>query len=179
MDTPRCERGALVAAELAGHLDYLRRFARSRTRDEDLAEEAVQETMLAALQSRSGFAGKAKLRTWLTGILLHKIHDGFRRDARDSVMDAFEPHFEETLTASSGDPEQALAAKQLQRSLDRALRTLPPRQREAFLLREHAEIDGERLLPLLGVSRGNLWVLVHRARAHVRAALEREGYSIA
>ena len=180
MDTPRSERGALVAAELAQHLDYLRRFARSRARDDDLAEDAVQDTLVAALESGERFSGKAKLRTWLTGILLHKIHDRFRRDARESVIDALDGPLIDTLAAGSGDdPEQALAGKQLERAFRRALGALPPRQREAFLLKEYAEVDSERLLPLLGVTRGNLWVLVHRARAHLQVALERDGYSVA
>ena len=51
MDTTRSEHDALLASQLAEHLDYLRRFARSRARDEELAEEAVQETLLAALES--------------------------------------------------------------------------------------------------------------------------------
>src|SRR5687768_2737563 len=179
MDTTRCERGALVAAALGQHLDYLRRFARSRVRDDDLAEDAVQETMVAALESGERFAGKAKLRTWLTGILLHKIHDRFRRDARESVLDAFDPQLEDTLPAGhASDPEQALVAKELERNFRKALAALPPRQREAFLLKEYSGVESERLLPLLGITRGNLWVLVHRARAHLQASLERDGYSI-
>jgi RNA polymerase sigma-70 factor (ECF subfamily) len=179
MDTNRSEQGALSATELAQHLDYLRRFARSRARDEDIADEAVQETMLAALESRDRFAGRAKLRTWLTGILLHKIHDAFRREARGVSADLYDPKLEESLPATYGDPEAALSGKELERTLARAMQELPPRQREAFLLKEVSEVDSEPLTRLLGVSKGNLWVLVHRARAHLQSSLEREGYSIA
>jgi RNA polymerase sigma-70 factor (ECF subfamily) len=179
MDTNRSEQGALVATDLAQHLDYLRRFARSRARDDDIAEDAVQETMLAALESGHRFAGRAKLRTWLTGILLHKIHDSFRREARNATFDLYDPQVEESIPASHGDPELELRGKQLDGAISRAMDALPPRQREAFLLKELSEVDTPHLMDLLGVTRGNLWVLVHRARAHLQAALEREGYSVA
>lgn len=179
MDTNRTEQSALSATELAQHLDYLRRFARSRARDEDIADEAVQETMLAALESVHRFAGRAKLRTWLTGILLHKIHDAFRREARGISADLYDANLEENLPSSDGDPEATLRGKELERTINQAMQALPPRQREAFLLKEVSDVDSEPLTRLLGVSKGNLWVLVHRARAHLQVALEREGYSVA
>src|SRR6187399_579214 len=121
MDTNRTEQGALLATQLGEHLDYLRRFARSRMRDEDLAEEAVQETLLAALESGDRFGGRAKLRTWLTGILLHKIHDEFRRGARegqhrhsrDEGADAGAPPIEESIASPDGGPDHALHCRQL------------------------------------------------------------------
>ena len=107
MDTSRNERNALLAAEIARHSGYLLRYARSRVRDEHLAEEAVQETLLAALESLESFNGRASLRTWLTGILLHKIHDGFRRGARDGAPPEGEvPEAVEWLT-----PDHALHVK--------------------------------------------------------------------
>src|SRR5690348_2420624 len=73
---------ALQAGELAAHRDYLYRFALARLRDEARAEDVVQETLLAAMENAAGFAGRAQLRTWLTGILKHKIIDIFRAQAR-------------------------------------------------------------------------------------------------
>lgn len=187
MDTTGTERSALFAAQLAEHLDYLRRFARTRARDDELAEEAVQETMLAALESGHRFEGRARLRTWLTGILLHKIHDRFRRGTREATLHEadVDGDFVDFLhaaaagaTGSSADaPDRSLHNKQLRAALDRALAALPPRQREAFLLQELSAIDTAHATQLLGVSKGNFWVLVHRARAHLQAALLREGFS--
>src|SRR6186997_1690519 len=109
MDTSRNERRALLAAEVARHSDYLLRYARSRVRDDHLAEEAVQETLLAALESLDSFDGRATLRTWLTGILLHKIHDGFRRCAREpSLPDEDLPEPVEWLT-----PDHSLHVKRV------------------------------------------------------------------
>ena len=183
MDTNRTEQGALLATQLGEHLDYLRRFARSRMRDDDLAEEAVQETLLAALESGDRFGGRAKLRTWLTGILLHKIHDEFRRGARsgphlraaDDGNDG-RPPAEEGIESPEGGPDHAVHCRQLRAAIDRALAALPPRQKEAFLLKEVSGLETEQLQRLLGVSTGNVWVLLHRARAHLQAALAREGF---
>ncbi len=185
MDTNRTEQGALLAAQLGEHLDYLRRFARSRMRDEDLAEEAVQETLLAALESGDRFGGRAKLRTWLTGILLHKIHDEFRRGARDGLhrhvrdesSESAQTPVEESIASPEGGPDHAVHCRQLRAAIDRAIAELPPRQKEVFLLKEVADLDTAQLQGLLGVSTGNVWVLLHRARAHLQAALAREGFS--
>ena len=64
------------------HGDALYKFALMRLRDESAAEEMVQETLLAALQSYEKFAGQSSERTWLIGILKHKIIDHFRRVSR-------------------------------------------------------------------------------------------------
>ena len=69
--------------DLAGHRPYLMRVALQRLRDPQRAEDAVQETLLAALKGGSRFAGRSALRTWLTGILLHKIVDAHRLAARE------------------------------------------------------------------------------------------------
>ena len=65
------------------HGDYLYRFALTRLRDQHLAEDAVQETLLAAIKNSAGFTGKSVARTWLTGILKHKIIDIMRRAQRE------------------------------------------------------------------------------------------------
>src|SRR5690606_37468874 len=69
-------------AELVAHRGAMLRFARRRIRDEDLAEDAVQDALLAALSNPSSFQGQSALRTWLIGILNHKIQDTFRREGR-------------------------------------------------------------------------------------------------
>src|SRR5687768_15079156 len=62
---------------------YLLRYATLQLRDAAAAEDAVQETLLAALAGEANFAGRSNLRTWLTGILKHKIVDSIRRQARE------------------------------------------------------------------------------------------------
>jgi RNA polymerase sigma-70 factor, ECF subfamily len=175
MDTSRMERNALLATEIAQHTGYLQRYARSRVRDEHLADEAVQETLLAALESLPTFDGRATLRTWLTGILLHKIHDAFRRGARDGDLanaDVAEPV--EWLT-----PDHALHVKRMCGAFTQAVEGLPERQAEAFVMGEISGVDTDKMCRKLGVTRGNLWVLLHRARSAVRQNLDARGFSLA
>ena len=175
METSRTERSALLATQIAQHTGYLQRYARSRVRDAHLAEEAVQETLLAALESLASFDGRASLRTWLTGILLHKIHDGFRRSARDGECgEANTPEPVEWLT-----PDHALHVKRLCGAFVEAVGELPPRQAQAFLMGEITGAETEKICRKLGVSRGNLWVLLHRAREALRAGLDQRGYTLA
>ena len=161
--------------QIAQHSGYLLRYARSRVRDEHLAEEAVQETLLAALESIASFDGRASLRTWLTGILLHKIHDGFRRDARHAEVQSAEPDE----PADWLTPEHSLHVRRMCSEFRDAVGRLPERQAQAFLMGEIAGMETERMCRRLGVSRNNLWVLLHRARTALRNDLERRGYSLA
>ena len=167
MDTSKNERNALLAAEIARHSGYLLRYARSRVRDEHLAEEAVQETLLAALESLASFNGRATLRTWLTGILLHKIHDSFRRGARDAAT----PEGEMPEPADWLTPDHALHVKRLCGAFVDAVRKLPDRQAKAFVMGEIEGSATDRICRELGVSRSNAWVLIHRAKATLRCSL--------
>jgi RNA polymerase sigma factor (sigma-70 family) len=69
---------ALFTVELDRHRRYLIRIAQLQLRDADLAEDVVQETLVAALGARDGFSGRSSVKTWLTGILKHKIVDAIR-----------------------------------------------------------------------------------------------------
>jgi RNA polymerase sigma-70 factor (ECF subfamily) len=112
---------------LDGHGQALYRYAFVHTRDEHRAEDAVQETLLAALQARDRFAGGASIRTWLIGILRHKIADQFLREARERPLDQPDElaqddcdpddFFDESGSwkaglADWGDPEQTLQNRQ-------------------------------------------------------------------
>ena len=74
------------ATRIDGHRAYLLRVAVLQLRDPDLAEDVVQDTLVAALQGEAGFSGRSSLKTWLTGILKHKIVDAIRRKGREPVM---------------------------------------------------------------------------------------------
>src|SRR5918911_1327621 len=67
---------------------YLLRYATLQLRDRHAAEDVVQETLLAALAGEAGFAGRSNLRTWLTGILKHKIVDAIRRLSRETTLES-------------------------------------------------------------------------------------------
>lgn len=173
------------------HGDYLFRYALMRLRDKSRAEEAVQETFLAALQGRAKFGGQSSEKTWLVGILKHKIIDHFRKQRREVSIDEIEllpvekeQHFrtagewvghwtEEAAPAEWGaDPVKTLQRKEFWQALEKALSTLPPRLAQVFILREMDEMSSDEICQALGITESNLWVMLHRSRMQLRRALE-------
>ena len=75
-----------VAAQIHTHRTYLLRVAMLQLRNHEVAEDVVQETLVAALQGAAGFSGRSSIKTWLTGILKHKIVDAIRRRAREPAF---------------------------------------------------------------------------------------------
>jgi RNA polymerase sigma-70 factor (ECF subfamily) len=170
------------------HGAALYRYALVRTRDPHKAEEAVQETLLAALEARDRFSGNAAVRTWLIGILKHKLMDQFRREAREQpleedlameipdesrINDMFAPdgHWRERL-ADWGDPEDALRQNQFLLVLQRCLDLLPKRLARLFLLREVHEESSEDICRDLAITPANLWTMLYRTRLGLRQCLE-------
>ena len=72
---------------VAAHRPFLYRYALSKLRQPETAEDLVQETLLAATAGKAVFRGESALRTWLAGIPKHKIADWFRREARNPICD--------------------------------------------------------------------------------------------
>jgi RNA polymerase sigma-70 factor, ECF subfamily len=175
--------------DLEQHRGYLLRVARLQLRDEALAEDVVQDTLLAAL-SGSGFSGKSSLRTWLTGILKHKIVDAIRKKQRqptvasafgdiDSELDIedFDGLFKdnggwETKPAEWGDPEAALDRRQFFDMMDLCLEKLPPNTARVFMMREVMELETDEICKELTITANNLWVILYRARMSLRECLE-------
>src|SRR5690349_10462002 len=98
---PKVEWNIDPTAWVDEHGDYLFRYALIRLRDQERAEDAVQEALLAALQHLDSYSGRSTERTWLTGILKHKIIDQIRKackevpfDASDTDLSEFDPLFE-------------------------------------------------------------------------------------
>src|SRR5438552_17860878 len=79
---------ATFTAELDTHRRYLLRVAHLQLRDADLADDVVQQTLVAALSAQAGFTGKPSVKTWLTGILKHKIVDAIRQTQRQPIIQA-------------------------------------------------------------------------------------------
>src|SRR5215470_16642454 len=159
---------------LEQHGDYLYRYALLRLRDSGAAEDLVQETLLAALKSSSRFAGASSERTWLVGILKHKIGDWFRRQQEttlDNTNDG-EEFFdkdgfwksEKQPIAWNVDPELMLRSKDFQRVLTHCLNELPESLARVFILRELNALTPDEICELLDITPGNLWVMLHQAR---------------
>lgn len=166
------------------HGDMLYRYALSRVHDDAAAQDLVQETFLAALKGGQQFAGRSTERTWLTGILRHKLVDLVRKESRQQSVEDMEATLavEDELFDTGGrwrsrppewetDPFEALKNKEFRAVLQHCVQALPAGGREAFVLRELEGFDTDFLCKELDVSATNLWVILHRARLRLRACL--------
>ncbi len=167
------------------HGDALYRYALLQTRDEELAEECVQEAFVAALQSRASFRGQCSERTWLIGILKHKICDHFRRRSRTlpadeagaaekvAAMFTDDGIWKDLPRAWTSEPHGETARDELLEALRACMAKLPQRMADLFCLRELHGLNTPTICQILGLSPTNLWVQLHRARALLRRCLER------
>lgn len=188
------ERSFAPERWLDDHGRVLFRYAYARVRDDDVAEEIVQDTLLAAWRGRRGFAGKSSERTWLVGILKHRLADYWRSAQRRvrateslealGAFDALDGARRETrdypdAATSRLQPDSDLEQQQFWRVIADCIACLPPGQARAFSL---CELDGREtaeICQILGIAPTNLWVMLHRARARMREQLEQRGFSTA
>ena len=165
------------------HGDYLFNFALGQTRDANLAEDLVQETFLAALKSQNNFSGRSSERTWLVGILRHKIYDHLRMACRERAIRVDPPSscrdgeaFDESLlwihqiAAESMSPSRRLELAEFREHLEHAMSELPPRIAQVFRLYSIEECTNKEVCCQLKISESNLWVMLHRARKHLSEA---------
>lgn len=176
-----------ASAWLEQHGDALYRYARTRVGIRELAEDLVQETLLAALQARDRFQNRSSVRTWLCSILRHKILDHYRRDEPRRRLGAMEQptidegelgrfftsdHFWKNAPSAWKTPEDALVDAEFWSVLDGCLGDLPRTLAQAFMLREIEQMEVETLCATLDLSPANLRVRLHRARLLLRECLE-------
>jgi RNA polymerase sigma-70 factor, ECF subfamily len=175
------EAGNEAAPEnIATHREYLFYYALARLRDRDKAEDAVQETFLAALAAERTFSGNSTRRTWLTGILNHKVCDLQRRNFRDlSFFQSLplnngperDPVTLASMRRHSSDPRTELEHKELREALIEALKKLPARMALVYQLYESEGWSSREICKVLRISQHNLWIILHRARKRLRVSL--------
>ena len=179
------------ADALAALRPDLLRFARLQLRDAAAAEDVVQEALLAALQNAQQFAGRAAMKTWVFGILKHKIVDLIRLQSRstnvsalsteeESMDQTFETLFRETghwtptaRPQSWGDPEACLRQQHFWDVFDACLNHLPENTARVFMMREFLDFETPEVCQTLGITVSNCNVILHRARNALRLCLQR------
>jgi len=166
------------------------RFAAMQLRDRDKAEDAVQETLMAAFVNLERFEQRSELKTWLFGILKNKIVDQIRQGGRELALtdvvadEADESEFMDKLFKQNGlwrsnarpshwvEPDDSLQNQQFWRVFDACMTHLPERTARVFMMRELLELETQEICQTLAISDSNCWVILHRARLGLRNCLE-------
>lgn len=160
--------------------DILYRYALSRLRRPQEAEEVVQEVLLAAWKSREQFAGRSQPHTWLLGIMKHKLLNRLRTRTRQGPWEPSES-LDSWFTSWGkwrrplgywSDPAETIEQEDFWRVVRRCLSRLPGKMSAAFTLRTLDERDPQAVCRDLGISAANLWVLLHRARLRLVTCLQ-------
>jgi RNA polymerase sigma-70 factor (ECF subfamily) len=170
--------------------DYLFKYALMRLRDAAKAEDAVQETFLAALKGGKTFAGRSAEKSWLVGILKNKVCDHYRKASRetsftdmefysDEESDYFIPDgmFKDGWIHELGPQEwsshgASLDSEVFWKTFHDCSTKLPKNVAAVFNLREVDGVESKEICTMLNISENNLWVMLHRARMALRRCLE-------
>ena len=175
----------------------LRRLARAYVSTEAVADEVVQDTWLGVLQGIDRFEGRSSVKTWLFRILMNVARTRGVREQRiipfssaptalrDDDEPAFDPdrfrppddpqwpgHWATFPSRWEEQPESSLLADETLDVVRAAIETLPPAQREVLTLRDLEGWTSVEVCNTLDLSETNQRVLLHRARARIRRALE-------
>jgi RNA polymerase sigma-70 factor, ECF subfamily len=141
------------------------RVTRAILRDDDAAEDAMQEAYLRAFAKLDQFAGEAKFSTWLTKIAVYEALGRLRRaESRQELPEIMDTH---------DNPERAAYGQELRIAIEVAVDNLPPLYRSVFVLREMEEMSVAETADCLGITQESVKTRMHRARALLRGQLER------
>lgn len=175
------------------HRDVLFRYALLKLHDDSLADDAVQETLLAALQAGDNFRNQANIRTWLIGILKHKIADHYRIAERyleleESNEEDPNAALEQLIFDGKGrwisapskwqHPDHSLEQEQFWTVFDWCQNNLPKPHAQAFILRELVGLENEEICQDMNISYSACRVYLHRARLKLRECLEQRWFNL-
>lgn len=196
LDALRGGDEAAFAALVERHHPSLVRAAMLYVRDRDVAEEVVQDAWIGVLRGLEGFEGRSTLRTWIFRIVTYKARTRAERERRSIPFSSLDPAAEEDApsidpdrfrppgapfeggwaeppTSWGADASGRLLSRETQQIVAAALGELPDSQRTVMTLRDVQGFSASEVCAALEISPGNQRVLLHRARARVRTALER------
>ncbi|RJG03141.1 sigma-70 family RNA polymerase sigma factor [Noviherbaspirillum sedimenti] len=175
-----------ITEQLESLRPVLLRFARLQLRNDAMADDVVQEALMAVLEKPDSYAGQSSLRTYVIGIMKHKIVDVLRHAGRnrqfDESDDASAEDLADTLFAADGhplqrprhwgNPDAALEQQDFFRVMELCLEKLPPKTARIFMMREWLELETEEICKELDISTSNAWVMLYRARLRLRECLD-------
>lgn len=164
-------------------------YAMLRVRDREIAEDLVQDCLMGAYEARHRFTGEAAERTWLVGILKHKIIDHLRKRSRQKSAEAQSETFAEDVHFDrkghwtgrfvrwNQDPGKVIEDQEFQAVLASCIESLPDKLATTFILREIDGIESQEVCTILGITSTNMWARIHRARLSLRRCLESKWFS--
>jgi len=169
--------------------DALFRYAMRQLRDAAHAEDMVQETLLAAFQARASYSGGSSEKTWLTGILKHKIIDFIRKQVRESTVDDINALSDSAARSDVddlfdhrghwirppqnwGNPDKTLHNQHFIEAFERCLERLKPAHARIFSLKELLGQSIDEICKELDITATNCSVILYRARMGLRRCLE-------
>ena len=186
---------AAFRALVKAHHQAMKRLALSYVASPAVADEVVQETWLGVIRGLDKFEGRSTLKTWIFRILVNRARTRGAREQRTTPFSSFSGSEDEGQATVDADrflgpgspfagywsappsrffalPEAQLLAEETRSLVAEAIRGLPERQQHVIRLRDIEGWSAEEVCESLGLSAANQRVLLHRARANVRAALE-------
>ena len=195
LDTLRAGDETAFTSLVEEYHPSLVRLARLHVRDKAIAEELAQDTWLAVLKGLSSFEGRSSLKTWIFTILTNKAKTRGQREKRSLAFSEIEDAASDSATVDpdrfvedstdvsfnhwkvdpapwAGIPEEELLAHETMDIIRRTISELPESQNTVITLRDREELSSQEICNVLGISETNQRVLLHRARAKVRQALE-------
>ena len=175
-----------IHAQLESIRPALLRFALLQLRNRELAEDAVQEALLAVLEKPDQYSGASTFRTYVTGILKFKIIDGLRSASRSVQFDVEPDQSEDDLIdqlflanghtvdppRNWGNPDTILEQQDFFKVMEVCLEKLPPQNARVFMMREWLDLESEEICKELKLSSSNLWVILYRSRLRLRECLD-------
>ncbi|MEO6921006.1 MAG: sigma-70 family RNA polymerase sigma factor [Collimonas sp.] len=164
------------------------RFAALQLRNDAQAEDAVSETIIAVLEHPDRFQQQSSFKTYVIGILKHKLLDQLRRGKREVQLNHDEDDdrsdaemFDALFTSSGhamaavpswGNPDETLERKEFFDILQLCIDKLPAKTGRIFMMREWLELDTDAICKELDITAANAWVLLHRARTRLKECLQ-------
>lgn len=174
---------------VANYADALYAYTVVRVNDVQLAEDIVQNTFLSAWKARDTYKGQASEKNWLYAICKNKIIDHFRKQSTNRISLATgeeDLYFDETGHWSNEsapkdwgvNTEQPVESKEFYAILEQCRKKLKDIQQAVFAMKYMEDADSEEICKQLNITPSNYWVLIHRAKLHLRKCLEKNWIGI-
>lgn len=181
------ELSDFLGEQTLNHLNtQLTAFAYAQLGSQSAAQDAVQDSLLAAVQSLEKFKGHSAFKSWVFAILKHKIADVLRTRHKEASLYVEEDitelvfdeagHWQAGFVPSVLEPQVATENEEFWQVLELCLQNLSALQGRVFLMKEYTGLDGDEICRMLSLTKQNYYVLMHRAKLQLQVCLTRHWF---